>query len=79
MHGVTGLAFRSDTGTDAMRPRHRFAFTDVIDQICGLRWERLDPTEVMQVAKAYYYFSVQFRKTSRSPAACTLRTKNCRS
>ncbi len=70
MHGVTGLAFRSDAGAEALRPRHRFAFTDVIDQICGLRWEKLHADEVMQVAKAYYYFSVQFRENLQ--IACRL-------
>lgn len=70
MHRVPGLAFRSDGGADVSRPRHRFAFMDVIDQICGLRWERLGPDEVMQVAKAYYYFSVQFRENLQ--IACRL-------
>lgn len=44
----------------AAAPRH--AFADVIDDICALRWESLDADEVMAVAKAYYYFSIQFRE-----------------
>jgi hypothetical protein len=52
---VDGAEFRNDTGAG-------FAFPAVIDQICGMRWETLNAGEVMQVAKAYYYFSIQFRE-----------------
>jgi hypothetical protein len=48
-----------------------FAFPAVIDEICGMRWEALDAGEVMQVAKAYYYFSIQFRENLE--IACRLR------
>ncbi|HVC52575.1 MAG TPA: hypothetical protein VND87_11185 [Stellaceae bacterium] len=40
----------------------RFAFEAVIDEICRLRWEVLTAAELMQIAKAYYYFSIQFRE-----------------
>jgi hypothetical protein len=34
----------------------------VIDGICRMAWGDLDSDEVMRVAKAYYYFSIQFRE-----------------
>ena len=40
----------------------RFAFEAVIDEICRMRWESADRAGIMRVAKAYYYFSVQFRE-----------------
>jgi hypothetical protein len=46
-------------------------FPSVIDEICGMRWEALDAGEVMQVAKAYYYFSIQFRESLE--VACRIR------
>lgn len=39
-----------------------FAFQTVIDDICDLPWATLDSGEVLLLAKAYYYFSVQFRE-----------------
>jgi hypothetical protein len=39
-----------------------FAFKKVIDEICEMAWDELDSDEVMGVAKAYYYFSIQFRE-----------------
>lgn len=48
-----------------------FAFPAVIDEICGMRWEVLGADEVMQVAKAYYYFSIQFRENLE--IACRVR------
>jgi hypothetical protein len=38
------------------------AYTDVIRQICELNWRSIDQNELIDVAWAYYYFSVQFRK-----------------
>jgi len=40
----------------------RFIFHSVIDGICRMAWDELDSDEVMRAAKAYYYFSVQFRE-----------------
>ena len=51
-----------------------FAFETVIDEICGLRWESLDAGEIIQVAKAYYYFSVQFRENLE--IACQVRPED---
>lgn len=48
-----------------------FAFQAVIDEICRMRWETLDAAEIIQVAKAYYYFSIQFRENLE--VACRLR------
>ena len=54
MDGMTALTLRSDDRDGQ--------FEDTIDAICGMAWERLDNDEVLQVAKAYYYFSIQFRE-----------------
>jgi hypothetical protein len=40
----------------------RFAFKKAIDEICEMPWADLGNEEVMRVAKAYYYFSIQFRE-----------------
>jgi len=40
----------------------RFAHERVIDEICGLRWKVLTIDDLTDVARAYYYFSVQFRE-----------------
>jgi hypothetical protein len=53
--------FRSDTETGAAA-RSPFVFDSVIDGICRMAWGELDSDEVMRVAKAYYYFSIQFRE-----------------
>lgn len=59
----TSTAARPGLDTlDTFGHRHNFAFENVIDAICRLRWADLDSEEVMRVAKAYYYFSVQFRE-----------------
>jgi hypothetical protein len=62
MDGMTALALQPDErGAD---------FEDVIAAICGMAWDRLNNDEVLQVAKAYYYFSIQFRENLET--ACAL-------
>ena len=51
-----------------------FEFEGVIDAICGMAWNRLNNDEVLQVAKIYYYFSVQFRENLE--IACRLRPRD---
>jgi hypothetical protein len=34
----------------------------VIDRICDMPWETINNDEIMRIAKAYYYFSIQFRE-----------------
>jgi hypothetical protein len=46
----------------ASSPTAPFAFEEAIDDISRMRWEALTTGELMQVAKAYYYFSIQFRE-----------------
>jgi len=62
MDGMTALSLPSDCRDDAVEACDPFAFEAVIDEICRMRWETLDADEVIQVAKAYYYFSIQFRE-----------------
>ena len=39
-----------------------FAYQEVIDDICNLNWSGLDQEDLINVAWAYYHFSVQFRE-----------------
>jgi len=68
MHGMTALTRPADARSG---DRHVFGFENVIDEICGMAWEQLDSDEVLQVAHAYYYFSIQFRENLE--IACALR------
>jgi hypothetical protein len=47
-----------------------FEFEKVINRICNLPWENLKDEELLRVAMAYYYFSVQFRENLE--VACKL-------
>jgi hypothetical protein len=60
MDGVPALQLQSADGYDAGRPG--FVFDAVIDGICRMPWDELDSDEVMRVATAFYYFSIQFRE-----------------
>ena len=42
--------------------RSIFAFEKIIDRICDLPWADISEAEVLRVALAYYYFSIQFRE-----------------
>jgi hypothetical protein len=57
MSGSTVVSFRRQAGA-----RPRFVFHSVIDGICRMGWDELNSDEVMRVATAYYFFSVQFRE-----------------
>ena len=47
-------------GVQAGRKPHEFG--KVIDEICGLNWKGLSEKDLISIAWAYYYFSVQFRE-----------------
>ena len=57
MDGMAALSFRSEANSES-----RFIFHSVVDGICRMAWDELDNDDVMRVAKAYYYFSIQFRE-----------------
>lgn len=57
MDGIETLTFRTEHRESAAR-----GYPAVIDAICAMPFERLTSDEVLQVAKAYYYFSIQFRE-----------------
>lgn len=57
MDGMTVVAFRPQASA-----ARRFVFHSVIDAVCRMAWADLDSDEVMRVATAYYFFSVQFRE-----------------
>ena len=54
---MTVLSYRQQANSGA-----RFVFDSVIDGICRMAWHDLDSAEIMRVAKAYYYISIQFRE-----------------
>ena len=58
MDGMTVVSFRPQAGTVP-----RFVFHSVIDGICRMSWQELNSDEVMRIATAYYFFSVQFRES----------------
>jgi hypothetical protein len=57
MDSVTVLTFQPENRENAA-----FGYEAVIDDICAMPWDRLTTDEVLQVAKVYYYFSIQFRE-----------------
>jgi hypothetical protein len=69
MDGMTVVNLRPQSVTGA-----RFVFESVIDSICRMAWETLDSDEIMCVAKAYYYFSIQFRENLE--IACALHPRD---
>jgi hypothetical protein len=71
MNGMMATLRRVDGTEFHAETTKAFAFPAVVDEICGMRWELLNAGEVMQVAKAYYYFSIQFRENLE--IACRLR------
>jgi hypothetical protein len=48
--------------SNANHHKNGFYFEQLIREICRLPWERLNAGEILRVALAYYYFSVQFRE-----------------
>lgn len=40
----------------------RFAYEQVVSDICGLNWINLSQEDLVSVAWAYYHFSIQFRE-----------------
>jgi O-acetylhomoserine (thiol)-lyase len=59
---MTGAALDSVNQEDTLNTTSDFLCQRVIEDICQLFWEALDSTELMKIAVAYYYFSVQFRE-----------------
>jgi hypothetical protein len=57
MDGISTLTFQSEHRDNAAK-----GYQAVIDEICAMPWQHLTNDEVLQVAKAYYYFSIQFRE-----------------
>ena len=76
MGGMVAVASRSDSGAEDSHERHAFAFESVIDGICAMPWERLSGDDILCVAKAYYFFSIQFRENL--DIACGLRPRDAK-
>lgn len=41
----------------------KLEFEKIVDNICELPWERISSNDILSVALAYYYFSIQFRES----------------
>lgn len=72
LQGDKSLGLSTKQGTSHFVPKgsQRFAYEQVIDEICDFDWVNLSPTELTNVGWAYYYFSTQFREcleVARSP------------
>jgi len=59
---MTAVSVRADHAGFTPAARDVFAFEAVINGICEMRWQVLTVAELLQVAKAYYFFSIQFRE-----------------
>jgi hypothetical protein len=70
--------YGSDHPTDKSDALGNFAFESVINQICRMPWEKISNHEVLKVAKAYYYFSVQFRENLAIACLLSPRDENLR-
>jgi hypothetical protein len=62
MDRLMAFSLPSDYRDTASKAGCVFAYEAVIEEICRMRWEAIDAGEVLQVAKVYYYFSIQFRE-----------------
>jgi len=51
------------SGLKSNKSSSSFAFQQVVEDICKLRWVALRHDEMTNVAWVYYYFSVQFRES----------------
>lgn len=49
-----------------MPTEHAFEYPRVIREICDLGWRELTSDDMVSVAWAYYYFSIQFRESLRA-------------
>jgi hypothetical protein len=49
---------------------------DPLEIICTMGWDKLDEEDILHVANAYYYFSIQFRENLE--IACRLRPNDIR-
>jgi len=71
MDGLAALVYEPETRAPLEQPDRGCAFLGVIAEICTLRWEALGSDDMLRVAQAYYYFSIQFRENLE--IACRLR------
>jgi hypothetical protein len=53
---------QAKTATLTTNGSGRFAYENVLEDICNLNWKALTPDDLISVAWVYYYFSVQFRE-----------------
>jgi hypothetical protein len=64
LQGDKSFGLSNNPGTSHFAPKgpQRFAYEQVINEICDFDWANLSTTELTNVGWAYYYFSTQFRE-----------------
>ena len=57
---------QSESVQSGLRHDHAkaFSYQNVVDDICDLNWRGLTEKDLINVAWAYYHFSIQFREKS---------------
>ena len=65
LHGDNAGVSTGSREVQALMPDNskRFAYEQVIDEICDLGWVNLTQEDLINVAWVYYYFSTQFRES----------------
>ena len=58
---MSDVELRSGLGRESSLKAH--SYTQTIDEICDFEWSNVTQEELISVAWAYYYFSVQFRES----------------
>jgi|SRR5579884_1305027 len=63
VEGMTAFSARLDDRCGELQARPAHASDAIIDEICRLRWDAIaGENDLLHVAGAYYYFSIQFRE-----------------
>jgi homoserine O-succinyltransferase len=59
----TLLGNAPETGAESRMSLGRFQFDGVIDEISAFPWSSMSRDDMIEVARAYYFFSIQFRES----------------
>jgi hypothetical protein len=62
MDGLAAFAYQAEHRGALPEVGDACACQEIIGDICNMRWEGLDHEDILRVAHAYYFFSVQFRE-----------------
>ncbi|HJU18775.1 MAG TPA: hypothetical protein VJ770_20170 [Stellaceae bacterium] len=62
MYDADTLSGISTLGHSAHEKLNGSAYEKIVDHICNMPWSMITNRELLQIAHAYYYFSIQFRE-----------------